>query len=178
MSGELIDIVDENNMPTGAKKPRGEIHGVAPAWHRVTHIWIANKNGEILCQLRSRTKDSNPGKWQSFFGGHLKSGQTYEDNALEELREEIGLNVRRKELVPLHVRKSEAAKHFAQIFTLQWGGNLQNLHFDDDEVEQVAWFTPEKLQEAVARGEFCNSIDREVLEYLAQGEYRMRHQPQ
>lgn len=166
MPEELFDIVGENNQPTDEQKPRSVVHGEMTDWHRTTHIWIVNDKNEILCQQRSLAKDANPGKWQSFFGGHLKAGQTYEKNAVEEIREELCINAAPKDLIPLYVRKSESAKHFGQVYLLRWNGKVEDLSFDDGEVEQIAWFDIARLRKAIAEEQFCNSLDEKVIEYL------------
>lgn len=94
MSQELLDIVDENDIPTGEVKLRDEVHRDKKDWHRVVSIWIVNSQGQFLCQQRSWKKDGNPGKWQSYFGGHVKAGQTNLEGCQEELLEEIGIDIR------------------------------------------------------------------------------------
>lgn len=94
MSLELLDIMDENDIPTGEVKSREEVHREKKDWHRTVSIWIVNEQGQFLCQQRSWKKDGNPGMWQSFFGGHMKSGQTIEVCLREELLEEIGIDIR------------------------------------------------------------------------------------
>ncbi|MBI2888955.1 MAG: NUDIX domain-containing protein [Candidatus Liptonbacteria bacterium] len=162
---ELFDIVDENNEPLGFTKSREEVHTAMRHWHRTTHIWIINASGLVLCQQRSFAKDANPGKWQSFFGGHLKAGQTYIDNAVEELFEELGLSVMPDELIPVHVLKSDSAKHFCQVFVLWWNGNVESVHYRDDEVASVRWMTLGEVKDQIKKGLFCNDVDSEV-EYL------------
>lgn len=167
MPEELFDIVNENNQSLHIQKSRTMVHGSEPAWHRTTHIWIINDKKEMLCQQRSLTKDANPGKWQSFFGGHLKAGQTYEQNAVEELKEELGINANSRDLIPLYIRKSESAKHFAQVYVLRWDGSINDLHFDDDEVVKIMWFSQDELEKGIAGGQFCNAIDGRVIGYLS-----------
>jgi isopentenyl-diphosphate delta-isomerase type 1 len=164
---ESFDIVDENNLPLGNTKSRSEVHTSKNYWHRATHIWIVNEKNEILCQQRSMIKDVFPGKWQSFFGGHLKAGQTYKDNAIEELKEELGLNIRENNLQCVHVLKSEPAKHFGQVYILRWDGNTDDLHFDDNEVKSVKWFTIDALKQRMLTGDFCNKLDEKVKETLS-----------
>jgi isopentenyldiphosphate isomerase len=163
---ELFDIVSEQNLPLDITKPRTIVHEEMKDWHRVTHIWIANKNNQILCQQRSLTKDKNPGKWQSFFGGHLKAGQTYEANAISELTEELGVNITTEQLIPLYIRKSESQKHFAQVYLVEWQGDPSELRFNDGEVAQVKWYNLDDLEQAISKDQFCNSMDNKVKEYL------------
>ncbi len=101
MLQEFLDIVDEDNIPTGVTKSRELVHAEKKDWHRVVHVWIINSQGQILCQQRSWKKDGNPGKWQSFFGGHIKSGQTVEDCLKEELLEEVGIDVTKNMKQPI-----------------------------------------------------------------------------
>lgn len=112
------------------------------------------------------SKDSNPGMWQSFFGGHLKAGEGYESNALNELNEELGLTITANLLVPLYVKKSDKAKHFSQVFALIWNGDISDLSFRDDEVEQVKWTDFNELERMIGEGKFCNSVDPSVKAFI------------
>ena len=51
-------------------------------WHGVTAIWVFNSKKEILCTKRSKMNEGNPGKWQTYVGGHVKSDQTFIDAAV------------------------------------------------------------------------------------------------
>ncbi len=94
MPEEFLDIVDENDIPTGEIKSREEVHRDQKDWHRTVSIWIVNSQGQFLCQQRSWKKDGDPGMWQSFFGGHVKAGQTNMEAVQDELFEEIGIDIR------------------------------------------------------------------------------------
>jgi isopentenyldiphosphate isomerase len=163
---EMFDIVDDRNRPLGLQKSRREAHATLRYWHRVTHIWVVNDKKEILCQQRSFNKDVNPGKWQSFFGGHLKAGQSYTDNAVEELREELGIQINPDRLVPVRILKNEPAKHFGQVYLLRWNDVSGELRFRDSEVASVRWMSIEEIKSQMEQGLFCNKIDPEVEKLL------------
>ena len=60
---EILDIVDDNGIPTGKTVERKTAHreGIQ---HRTAHLWIARKKGgniELLLQKRCMEKDSFPG---------------------------------------------------------------------------------------------------------------------
>lgn len=168
MSQELLDLVDENNILTGVVKSREAVHRDKVDWHRVVHIWIMNDRGEFLCQQRSWKKDSNPGAWQSFFGGHLKTGQTKEEWVKEELIEEIGIDITKlqKQPIYIHTRIREKSKHFGYTYILKWNGTLNDLIFNDGEVERVAWIKLDLLRIRIDKGEFCNKLDQKVIECI------------
>lgn len=88
----MIDVMDENGVPSGRAKPRSSIHRDGD-WHRTVHVWLANGRGEVLFQKRSMTKESFPGAWDVSAAGHIESGETSAAAAIKELREELGIDV-------------------------------------------------------------------------------------
>ena len=59
---EMLDIVDENGVPTGQSVPRTTAHAEGLR-HRTSHVWIVRrKNGrvQVLLQMRCAAKDSYP----------------------------------------------------------------------------------------------------------------------
>jgi 8-oxo-dGTP diphosphatase len=104
-SVEMIDVVDENGVPSGRAKPRSSIHRDGD-WHRTVHVWLANGRGEVLFQKRSSAKESFPGVWDVSAAGHIESGETSAAAAIKELREELGIDVRPGDLRLLFSVKS------------------------------------------------------------------------
>jgi len=88
--GELFDVVDENNRVTG-KSSRHEVH-TQRLRHRAVHVFVFNKKGELFLQKRSRWKDAHPLKWDSSASGHLNSGEGYDETAVREVVEELGVH--------------------------------------------------------------------------------------
>ena len=72
--------------PLGVRKPRGEVHRDGD-WHRSVHIWIADGDGRLLCQLRGLDKDTHPGRWDVSCAGHITAGDGSLDTAARELEE-------------------------------------------------------------------------------------------
>ena len=140
---EYLDIVDENRAPTGERRLRSEVHSQG-LWHRVVHVYLFRKienDIEFLVHLRAKTKDLNPNKWDTRFGGHLKSGESVEDAVRNELKEEVGL-----ELDPLHLIRGEAGKsdsypnrEFVYAHYYEFNGDASSLAFNDGEVQKVEW---------------------------------------
>ena len=90
-SGEIFDVVDENDQVTG-QNTRGEVHANR-LLHRAVHVFVFNKRGDLLLQQRSMFKDVHPGVWDSSVSGHLDSGEDYAAAAVRELDEEMGIRV-------------------------------------------------------------------------------------
>jgi len=87
---ELFDIVDDSDRVIG-QAPRRKCHGDPSLVHRVAHVLVFNRRGELLLQKRSRHKDIQPGKWDTSVGGHLDPGEDYAAAALREMAEELGV---------------------------------------------------------------------------------------
>ncbi len=140
---ELLFTVDDQNNPI-EPCPRNEVHEKG-YWHRNAHVWLVNDSQEILSHKRSMLKDSNPGKWESFFGGHFGPGVEYRDAAIKELGEELGLQVDDKNLLFYSIYKSESMKEFQGIFVYSWNGVLSDLAIERDEIDEVKMFAWQDL---------------------------------
>jgi isopentenyldiphosphate isomerase len=89
MSEEIFDVVDERDQVIG-QMARSEVHRLG-LMHRAVHILVFNRQGKIFLQKRSMLKDRQPGLWDSSSSGHVDAGEDYDESALRELREELGL---------------------------------------------------------------------------------------
>lgn len=96
---EIIDIVNEFDEVI-AQAPRKEVH-LRQQMHRSTHIILRNSDQQVFLQLRAKTKETNPGVWDSSAAGHVDAGETYVDCAARELEEELSVRVPAQALVEI-----------------------------------------------------------------------------
>ena len=96
---ELFQVVDENDRAISAA-PRNEVHG-NNLRHRAVHVFIFNRLGELFLQKRSRWKDRHPLLWDSSAAGHVGAGEDYDETAVRELQEELGVIATLTRLVKL-----------------------------------------------------------------------------
>ena len=135
-SEERFSVVDEQDQVTGAA-PRGQVHG-NNLLHRAVHILIFNPAGEVFLQLRSRWKDRHPLRWDSSAAGHVCADEEYDQAAIRELREELGIDI------PLaKVAKLTASQRTDHEFVWLYSG----VHSDEpkpnpQEIEAAAFFPP------------------------------------
>jgi 8-oxo-dGTP pyrophosphatase MutT (NUDIX family) len=59
--------------------------------HRATYILVFNSHGKLFVQERTMTKDIFPGFYDVVSGGVVQDGETYDESALRELEEEMGI---------------------------------------------------------------------------------------
>lgn len=174
MTEEFLDIFDENNEPTGESMPRSKVHAEG-LWHRTVHSYVFRKNKggvEFLVHLRSKFKDLHPNHWDTRVGGHIKSGVSLEDSAVGEIKEEIGLDVEAKDLIKGGFYKGGKFpnQEFVQIFFLEYDGRVEDLKFNDGEVQEARWMKLEDIKNSIANGpeKWTGSLSRfaEVSDYL------------
>lgn len=87
---EMFDVCDKQDRVIGTA-PRSRVHAEG-LLHRAVHVFVFNSRGELLLQRRSATKDESPLKLTSSCSGHLSAGESYEEAAIREMQEEIGLS--------------------------------------------------------------------------------------
>jgi isopentenyl-diphosphate Delta-isomerase len=150
---EYFDILDENGDIKGITKPRSEAH-TRGLWHRTVHIYFYRLNNgvvELLVHLRSKTKDLNPNKWDTRFGGHIKAGETINQALENEINEETGLR-----LVLSNLKEGPTGKHdkfpnreFVHTYFYNFTGDTNELTFNDGEVQEVRWVSDKDILEAM-----------------------------
>lgn len=85
---ELLQVVDQDDNPVGLESK--DVVWRNGLWHRVARVLVFNETGEMLVQKRG-DKPLFPGRWAESVGGHVGAGDTYEETALREAEEEIGV---------------------------------------------------------------------------------------
>lgn len=151
---EYFDIVDENNILTGEKSLRSDAHAQG-LWHRTVHIYLfrVKDDFEFLAHLRAKTKDLNPNKWDTRFGGHIKAGETAEDAIIGEMRDEIGLEVDLSNLIQgeTYKRGKYPNREFTIVFYYKFERKTSELKFNDGEVQEVKWTKSKNIVEAIRK---------------------------
>ena len=89
MQEETFDVVDENDNVVDSAA-RSEVHRNA-LMHRAVHVLVYDQDKRILVQRRGFNKDCSPGLWDTSAGGHVDSGEDYDEAAHRELAEELGI---------------------------------------------------------------------------------------
>ena len=143
----LITFVDEDDNIIGSgTKDKSWKRG---AWHRIVRVFLFNAKGEVLMTRRAAHLVASPGKWNESCSGHVDEGESYEEAALRELREEVGVSGTK--LTPIVKIKhsdtddpSRRKNRFHMIFTGRYEGVV---HFDPKEVSEVRWVLPDELLE-------------------------------
>jgi len=106
---ELVDVVDEEGR-TVSTVTRREIRARGLP-HRCTYIFVFNSLGELFVHLRTETKDVFPGHWDVAVGGVLAAGESFDEGARREVREELGVDVELEPLFPFRYQDALTVVH-------------------------------------------------------------------
>ncbi|MBD0738380.1 NUDIX domain-containing protein [Streptomyces sp. CBMA29] len=87
---EIIDIVDEHDRVVG-RSPRGEAYARGLR-HRCVFILARDAEDRIFVHRRTAEKLVFPSLYDMFVGGVVGAGESYEEAALREAEEELGVS--------------------------------------------------------------------------------------
>jgi isopentenyldiphosphate isomerase len=87
---EILDIVDENDHVIG-RAPRGEVYAKGLR-HRAAFVLARDADGRLFVHRRTPTKLIYPSLYDMFVGGVLGTGESYDEGALREAEEELGVS--------------------------------------------------------------------------------------
>lgn len=138
---ELIDIVDENGSFTGIIMDKEEAHN-KNLLHNEISIFIINNKNQILLQKRSASKRFHPNKL-GLCSGHVDSGESVENAALRELKEEVGIEILPNLLIPFGKRKiykKEINSHITYFYYTEINMDETDFIIQTEELSEVKWF--------------------------------------
>ena len=103
MPKEIFDVLDCAGRKTGKTIARPEAHRTG-TWHGAFHcliLYAREGTGYALFQQRSSEKLIAPGAFDVSVGGHYAAGEGAETAGPREIREELGLDVDFRDLLPV-----------------------------------------------------------------------------
>ena len=136
---EILEIVDSHDRVIG-RATRGEIHRKG-VMHRAVHIFVFNSDGEIYIQRRSALKDRHPLKLDSSAAGHVDPGESYEQTAVRELEEELGITAPVEQVLWVQACEQTDNEH-VMLFRVRT--NLEPVP-NPEEVKWGGFMAPERL---------------------------------
>jgi isopentenyldiphosphate isomerase len=139
---ELLDVVDEHDRVLG-QAPRGEAYA-RRLRHRCVFVLARDAVGRVFVHRRTASKLVFPSLYDMFVGGVVGAGESYDEAALREAEEELGV----PDLptpVPLFKFCYESPEHTWWSFVYE----VRCKSPVDPQAEEVAWhafLTEEELQ--------------------------------
>jgi isopentenyldiphosphate isomerase len=130
---ELLSHVDENDVEMeGIRREECHNESIKP-WHRNSHVYIINSQGELYITRRSHTKDTSPDLLTVTTAGHIRYQEDPKESAQRELMEELCLEV------DIHfVKKYKVDYGFEREFIYVYFGKTDNVpKIGNEEVGEI-----------------------------------------
>ena len=148
---EIFAVVDENDNVVG-EATRGEVHRNKNLIHRSVGVAVFNEKGGLFMQQRSATKDTEALKWTISCSGHAEAGDSYEETAVRELNEELGLDLIRLSIslkpVCKFLCRAPHESEMVMLFKTVYEGHFRLL---PEEIIKGKFFTRNELNEALQK---------------------------
>lgn len=148
---EILDIVDDNDRVL-AQVPRGEAYARGLR-HRCVFIQARDAAGRLFVHRRTPTKLVFPSLYDMFVGGVVGAGESYDEAALREAEEELGVSgLPRPEFLFKFLYDDGAGK--------SWWSAVYEVRCDlpvDPQAEEVQWhdfLTPDEVERRLGEWEW------------------------
>jgi 16S rRNA (adenine1518-N6/adenine1519-N6)-dimethyltransferase len=141
-----VIVVDEHDKEIGAVM-------LTEVWekglyHRIARVMVEDASGRVLLQRRSSEMSLYPDRWDCSAGGHVDQGMSYDQAAIQEVGEELGIIDPDLNETGYFFMSADfewrKMNNFNKLYTLRLDG--QDIVFEEHEVSEVAWFEREELE--------------------------------
>mmetsp|Transcript_13813 Transcript_13813/g.18027 ORF Transcript_13813/g.18027 Transcript_13813/m.18027 type:complete len:477 (+) Transcript_13813:121-1551(+) len=164
---ELIALVTPDNdvLPKGGLRANMRLENL---WHRATYVLMRHEpehleqHGNhpsdvfVLVQKRSIQKDYCPGRFDPTPGGVVGFEESYLENAMREMEEEMGINIQennpqRNTLNRLFTfaYEDERVRVWGDFYECTYRGAMRELSLQEEEVEAIERMSLQELQERI-----------------------------
>ena len=164
---ERLTRVSDDDSTVLGPVARRLVHGNPELVHRAAHVLIVHPaDGRLLLQKRSALKDTYPGKWDTSVGGHVGFGQSYEDAAVRETEEELGVALKPVEFLRIHAlryRDEHESENTATFLCLHPGP----FAFNPEEITEIRFWRRAEITAALGTGVFTPHFETEFATFTA-----------
>jgi isopentenyldiphosphate isomerase len=148
---ELIDVVDADDRVVGQAR-RSESYA-RRLRHRAAFVLVHDSAGRIFVHRRTDTKRVFPGHYDMWVGGVLGAGETYDQAARREAREELGVaDLPQPEFLFKFLFETAEHAWWSAAYRITWDGPVH------PQAEEVAWhtfLTGAELEDRLAAGDWA-----------------------
>ena len=136
-----MDLVNEKDEVIGEVE-RNVANSDPKYIHREVIVYIFDNENRLLMQQRSFKKKVYPGIWAESASGHIDKGESPEDAAHRELKEEMGFDTN-LEFIKKRLLCFANETHFTYCYVGKYNG--ETIKFQTEEIEQIRFTKKEEL---------------------------------
>lgn len=167
MEDELLDLVDASDKVIGTIL-RSESHRLAEdgrGYIRAVDMFIQNDAGKLWIPTRTLHKRIAPGGLDFSMGGHVESGETYDQTLIRETQEELNLTLDPDKLTLVKKFPPAETPYFRCVYLYRTNDTPT---FNPDDFVSAEWLTPEELAAKLNTGVPAKSSIRPTVAELFQ----------
>lgn len=140
---EFFDVVNEKDEVIGRITENNQ-NTVKPSQLRFINIIIINEDNKIIVPKRSSNRKIFPNCYDFSVGGHVNSGENYDEAAYRELEEELGIkNVKLQEVAYFSPYTSDS-NTFQKVYILKYNKEISN--YDTDGIQKIYYLSSKKIK--------------------------------
>ena len=158
---EMIDVVDEEDnvlMPVTWKEMNEK-----SLLHRAANIFVFNSKDMIFLHRRNRNLPLYPGMYDVKVGGVVQAGESYEEAARRELKEELGIEGTKLEYLFDLKFRSQHNNNNRKVFRCVYDGRIK---LQPEEVEEGKFVSLEEAKKMLEQGKLSPSAVAVFKEFL------------
>lgn len=154
MPDELLDVVDDADLVIG-QELRAVVHQHG-LQHRGVHIFLITPENKLVVQQRGRWRDTSPLALDCSVSEHVKAGEGYRAAALRGSAEELCLRgVKIHALIKFKMGYGPNDRQICQLY--EGRVDPAQVRFDPVEVERIAYYSLDELEELIRAGQVAFS---------------------
>ena len=151
---EIIDLYNKNKEKLNKTFIRHQDTLLKDEYYLLETCWIINYENKILLTRRSFNK-SHPGIWEATTG-HVKTGETDLEGIQREIREEINLEINKKDFVFIKSYIKKNAIH--DVWLAKVNVSINDIKIDNKEVIDAKFVTIDEFNTMLKNGKIIESL--------------------
>lgn len=148
---EYLDLVNEHDEVVG-RKLRSEIYNEGLSNFRVVNAFVVNSEGKLWIPRRAADKRVFPLCLDMSMGGHVESGETYDQTFKREMQEELNIDTDSTPWKMIGHLTPEANGMSAHMNVYEIRTN-ESPNYNSSDFTEYFWLMPTEILERIERGD-------------------------
>lgn len=166
---ELLDLVNDKDVVIGTiwRGQYDQLMNEKLGYIRAIDMYIINSQRQIWVPKRPAHKRIAPNGLDFSAGGHVGSGESYMESALREIAEELNLDLKADDLIPVKKFRDDDVRYFREVYIYK---SDKEPSYNPNDFVSAEWLSADALIAKLDSGAVAKTSIREtVLELVAQG---------
>ncbi len=164
MTDEMLDLVSEHDEVI-EQLPRLQVYAQKLSNFRVVNAFLINQHGQLWIPRRTATKKLFPLCLDASMGGHVMSGESYDQAFKRELKEELNLDA--DTVSYSMIGKLTPTQHdtsaFMQVYSIYTD---QTPQYNSQDFCEYFWLTPEECIKQLNSGDQSKGDLPKIIKHL------------